>query len=257
MATVITEECINCDACEPECPNTAIYQGGVEYDWQGGKHTAISEDLFYIVPEKCTECVGFYDEEACAAVCPVDCCIPDPEIPEEEPALIARAREIHPDKEFEEEFPSRFRQKPADADGADAGQSEAAPATAVAAAVAPASGAVVASSSIADVEVPLGCRACQGDYSVAFRFLSPGTVLRCPHCQFSYSPSQHLYLAVRARLERYADELNAEIDRHNDLIETEQRRFGRNRKVVEGLVNRELKEIVDGLTEEPKKSMFG
>ncbi|MFP6625705.1 MAG: hypothetical protein VCA74_01395, partial [Deltaproteobacteria bacterium] len=108
---------------------------------------AISEDLFYIVPEKCTECVGFYDEEACAAVCPVDCCIPDPEIPEEEPALIARAREIHPDKEFEEEFPSRFRQKPADAgDGGDGddGQSEAAPAAAVAAAVAPASSAAEA-----------------------------------------------------------------------------------------------------------------
>src|SRR6266702_1502755 len=77
MATVITSECINCGACEPECPNTAIYQGGVE--WQapdGSMHAAISNDIFYIVPEKCTECVGFYDQEACAKVCPVDCCVP-------------------------------------------------------------------------------------------------------------------------------------------------------------------------------------
>ena len=43
MAIMITDECINCGACEPECPNTAIYQGGVEYDWQGGKHAALSD----------------------------------------------------------------------------------------------------------------------------------------------------------------------------------------------------------------------
>ena len=58
MATMITTECINCGACEPECPNTAIYQGGVE--WQapdGSMHPALSEDDFYIVPEKCPECV--------------------------------------------------------------------------------------------------------------------------------------------------------------------------------------------------------
>ena len=56
MATMITSECINCGACEPECPNTAIYQGGVE--WQatdGTMRPARSNDIFYIVPEKCTE----------------------------------------------------------------------------------------------------------------------------------------------------------------------------------------------------------
>ena len=79
MATMITSECINCGACEPECPNTAIYQGAV--DWQaldGAMHPALSNEIFYIVPEKCTECVGFHDHEACAAVCPVDCCVPEP-----------------------------------------------------------------------------------------------------------------------------------------------------------------------------------
>src|SRR5499425_1027189 len=97
MATVITSECINCGACEPECPNTAIYQGGVE--WQapdGAMHPALSNDIFYIVPEKCTECVGFHDHEACAAVCPVDCCVPDPNIPETHDVLLARARALHP-----------------------------------------------------------------------------------------------------------------------------------------------------------------
>ncbi len=109
MATVITDECINCGACEPECPNTAIYQGGVEWDLDGQKHPAISTSTFYIVPEKCTECVGYYDHEACAAVCPVDCCIPDPARPEAEDVLMTRARKLHPDVEFSPEFPSRFR----------------------------------------------------------------------------------------------------------------------------------------------------
>lgn len=101
MATVITEECINCGACEPECPNQAISQG---------------EDIFIIDPKLCTECVGFHDEEACAAVCPVDCCVPDPAIPETEDVLLERARKIHPDKQFPalEQLPaslSRFRKQ--------------------------------------------------------------------------------------------------------------------------------------------------
>ena len=110
MATMITNECINCGACEPECPNTAIYQGGIEYDaLDGAKHAALANEIFYIVPDKCTECVGFFDHEACAAVCPVDCCVPNPEIPEAEALLLARAQSIHPDKEFGGDFPSRFK----------------------------------------------------------------------------------------------------------------------------------------------------
>jgi ferredoxin len=109
MATVITSECINCGACEPECPNTAIYQGGVDWELDGAMHPAIAQDIFYIVPEKCTECVGFHDHEACAAVCPVDCCVPDPKIPESEEVLIARAKVLHPEQAFPDDFPSRFR----------------------------------------------------------------------------------------------------------------------------------------------------
>ncbi|MBI5505525.1 MAG: 4Fe-4S dicluster domain-containing protein [Deltaproteobacteria bacterium] len=109
MATVITEECINCGACEPECPNTAIYASGIAYELVGATLKALSDDFFYIVPDKCTECVGFVDHEACAAVCPVDCCIPDPKCPENEDVLLARARKLHPDRAFEEPPPSRFR----------------------------------------------------------------------------------------------------------------------------------------------------
>ncbi|HYS80745.1 MAG TPA: YfhL family 4Fe-4S dicluster ferredoxin [Anaeromyxobacteraceae bacterium] len=99
MATTITEECINCGACEPECPNGAISQG---------------EDIYLIDPKLCTECVGFHGEEACATVCPVDCCIPDPANAESEEQLYGRLGAIHPEKSFPPlaELPpalSRFR----------------------------------------------------------------------------------------------------------------------------------------------------
>ncbi len=95
MATMITEECINCGACEPECPNEAISEG---------------DDIYVIDPARCTECVGHFDEEQCAAVCPVDCCVPDPNNGEKEDTLLVRARTLHPNKSFSmDDFPSRFR----------------------------------------------------------------------------------------------------------------------------------------------------
>ncbi len=111
MSTMITEECINCGACEPECPNTAIYVGGVQWELNGATSPALSNDFYYIVPEKCTECVGHFDKEQCAAVCPVDCCVPDPAHVESEEVLFARARTLHPTKEFAElsDATSHFR----------------------------------------------------------------------------------------------------------------------------------------------------
>jgi ferredoxin len=100
MATMITTECINCGACEPECPNTAIYAGGVQFELNGKMFDALSSDYFYIVPEKCTECVGHFNKEQCAAVCPVDCCVPDPNHSETEEQLIVKAKKIHPEKDF-------------------------------------------------------------------------------------------------------------------------------------------------------------
>ncbi len=147
MATVITSDCINCGACEPECPNTAIYAGGVSWELGGQTSPAIAQDIYYIVPSKCTECVGFYDHEACAAVCPVDCCIPDPKIPETEDVLLKRARTLHPELTIPDDPPSRFRKEggapaaapaPASADGAAAGATNGAAAHAAPAPSAPA-----------------------------------------------------------------------------------------------------------------------
>lgn len=113
MAIHITDECINCGACEPECPNTAIYEGGAKWAFSDGtdlkgtietpegiidaseKHEPISDDKYYIVPYKCTECVGFHEEPQCAAVCPVDCCVPDPDYVETQEELIAKKEWLH------------------------------------------------------------------------------------------------------------------------------------------------------------------
>src|SRR5262249_8109837 len=97
-------------------------------------HKALSNDIFYIVPEKCTECVGFFDHEACAAVCPVDCCVPNPDIPEAEGVLLARARSLHPDKTIADDAPSRFRKEASEPAAAAAAPAPAAAAPAVAAA---------------------------------------------------------------------------------------------------------------------------
>ena len=111
MSTMITEECINCGACEPECPNNAIYEGGASYEYQGEQHAAVAQEVYFIVPAKCTECVGFFDQEQCAAVCPVDCCVPNPDDPETEDQLLAKVKVIHPDHVLAADFPSRFRKK--------------------------------------------------------------------------------------------------------------------------------------------------
>ena len=94
MATMITADCINCGACEPECPNNAISQG---------------DPVYVIAPQLCTECVGFHDYEACAAVCPVDVCVTDPKNIESEEVLVARARALHPELTIGDNFQSRFR----------------------------------------------------------------------------------------------------------------------------------------------------
>ena len=114
MAIIITEECINCGACEPECPNNAIYEAGVEWAIAEGtgvlgtfkmasgitvdvneKFAPVSSEVYYIVPDKCTECTGFHEEPQCAAVCPVDCCVPDPDHVESVEVLLDRKNRLH------------------------------------------------------------------------------------------------------------------------------------------------------------------
>jgi len=94
MAYVITDVCDCCDACLAECPNEAITAG---------------DDIYVIDPFKCTECVGFFDEPQCASVCPMECCDPDPQYPEDEDTLLEKARSLNPDEEIDDDFPSHFR----------------------------------------------------------------------------------------------------------------------------------------------------
>lgn len=114
MAIKITDECINCGACEPECPNNAIYEAAV--DWRFADGTAlhgnivtidgqsfdadeaqepVSDEVYFIVTDKCTECKGFHDEPQCAAVCPVDCCIPDEDHEETDQRLLKKKEFMH------------------------------------------------------------------------------------------------------------------------------------------------------------------
>ena len=114
MAIRITEDCINCGACEAECPNTAIYEGGVDWNFSEGtslrgiinsldgkeidsdqRFEAIDDEIYYIVPDKCTECKGFHEEPQCAEVCPVDCCVPDEERVESEDELLTKQKFMH------------------------------------------------------------------------------------------------------------------------------------------------------------------
>ncbi len=84
MAYKISEDCISCGACEPECPNQAIKEG---------------ETIFVIDPNKCTECVGSSPSSRCAEVCPVDSPQPDPDRKEGKDALLARWKKLHPGEE--------------------------------------------------------------------------------------------------------------------------------------------------------------
>jgi ferredoxin len=79
MAYKITEECINCGACEPECPNQAITAG---------------DERYVIDPAKCTECVGHFDSSQCAAVCPTEACVPDPDYKETKEELQAKSLKL-------------------------------------------------------------------------------------------------------------------------------------------------------------------
>lgn len=75
MALLITDECVNCDVCQPECPNQAIYEGTAHYE---------------IDPSRCTECVGHFDRPQCVQVCPVDCIPLNPQYVETREQLLAK-----------------------------------------------------------------------------------------------------------------------------------------------------------------------
>ncbi len=114
MAIKITDECINCGACEPECPNNAIYEAAEDWKFSDGttlsgkgilpngkafnadeSQEPIDDEVYFIVADKCTECKGFHDEPQCAAVCPVDCCVQDEDNEETAAQLLAKQQFLH------------------------------------------------------------------------------------------------------------------------------------------------------------------
>ncbi len=81
MAYKITDECISCGACEPECKNLSITEG---------------ETIYVIAPDKCTECVGWFETSRCVEVCPVDCCVLDPDSKETREQLLQKWHKLNP-----------------------------------------------------------------------------------------------------------------------------------------------------------------
>lgn len=114
MAIKIIDECIDCGACPPECPNNAIYETGVEWSLAEGTslkglftlkdgitidagemQAPLNNSFYYIVPDKCTECQGFHEEPQCISVCPVDACVPDEMYRETIENLLAKKEKLH------------------------------------------------------------------------------------------------------------------------------------------------------------------
>ncbi|HEY7164484.1 MAG TPA: YfhL family 4Fe-4S dicluster ferredoxin [Candidatus Binatia bacterium] len=233
MATMITSDCINCGACEPECPNNAISQG---------------DPVFVIDPVLCTECVGFHDYEACAAVCPVDVCVTDPNNIESEEVLIARARKLHPETDFGDNFESRFRK----GEGKAAAKAETAAAprptpTHAAGPAAPQSGGgngpgvaepeleFVELPPIDGWEIPVRCFKCHNTHVEPVRNFMIGNVIFCPHCNKSMVVRDNLNFHIRTLLgdayEKWEKEQSEFVERRQTELEefTEKRaRDGQN-----------------------------
>jgi NAD-dependent dihydropyrimidine dehydrogenase PreA subunit len=197
MATMITNDCINCGACEPECPNNAISQG---------------DPVYVIDPKLCTECVGFHDYEACAAVCPVDVCVTDPKNVETEEVLVARARALHPELTIPDNFESRFRKGQGSA-GAAAKVTAHAPGAPAAAPAATASAAAGSAPEFVETDVnyvqlppidswniPMRCYKCNQVHEENVKHFMIGNVIFCPHCHKSTVVRDNLNYHIRTLL---------------------------------------------------------
>lgn len=228
MATMITTECINCGACEPECPNNAISQ---------------CEEIYVVDPLLCTECVGFHDYEACAAVCPADCCVTDPNNVEAEDALLGRARAIHPEITIGDLFESHFRKgegKPAEALTPKPTQTvpqvsppeppalltitkPASAATGAAYEIEPAPSFSMLPD-IEDWEVPVRCFKCGKPYCMPSGQFMIGNVLFCPHCYKSMVVKDTLNFKIRTVLKEFYErwekaEIEFQTEREEELRE--------------------------------------
>jgi hypothetical protein len=242
MATMIANDCINCGACEPECPNNAISQG---------------DPIFVIDPQLCTECVGFHDYEACAAVCPVDVCITDPNNIESEAALIARARVIHPETTFDDSFESRFRKgqgKAAAAPASAAAQAPGTPAPAGAATVS-VTAAAVAEFAEADVayvklppidswNIPMRCYKCNQVHVENVKNFMIGNVIFCPHCHKSTFVRDNLNYHIRTLIKDAYDQWDKRQTEFAERRERERVQFMERRaKEAEAFENRQQRDL--------------
>ncbi len=269
MATMITSECINCGACEPECPNNAISQ---------------AEEIYVIDPLLCTECVGFHDFEACAAVCPVDCCVTDPNNIETEEALIVRAHSIHTDTDFGETFESRFRKgekkpeaspapkslptKEADQLTSDSATSNPSAPSGSAPqgeqSALPLSGEMFSLAPLAlpdsqEWEIVVDCFKCGENYTVSVKRFMIGNVLFCPHCFKSMVVKDNLNFEIQTTLKEvyksWEEKLaNLQTKRNQDIRDF-QRKLNKElqdldaerQRVIQG-----LKDQLKGITESYK-----
>ena len=266
MATMITSECINCGACEPECPNNAISQDA---------------EIFVIDPKLCTECVGFHDYEACAAVCPVDCCVTDSNNIEAEDVLIARARALHPEVESGDNFESRFRKGAAPPSGTpratpSALQGSESSAVPPQPAAAPSSdqplsrgeqagepgngqGPSLTSLSLPDAEkweITVQCFKCGEPHKAPAKHFMIGNVLFCPHCFKPMVVKDKLNFQIRTAFKDVYQDwekrlLELQAKRENVLREFRDRREKELRSIeiereraIESL-NNQLKQIAD------------
>jgi len=94
MAVLINDECIACGACEAECPNNAIYEAGKPWVMGGVEYPTLNDTHTYIAPEKCTECVGFFDEPQCIPACPTEAIVMDPDKQETKEQLMAKKEKL-------------------------------------------------------------------------------------------------------------------------------------------------------------------
>lgn len=260
MATMITSECINCGACEPECPNNAISQ---------------EEDIYVIDPLLCTECVGFHDYEACAAVCPVDCCVTDPNNIETEDTLIVRARAIHQDVDFGEAFESRFHkgaEKPKEAASPKEAPTETkqaktpveAPTTSPKPSpearqpALPTNGEepLLPSSTLPDIEeweIPVRCFKCGETYMAPTRHFMIGNVLFCPHCYKSMVVKDNLNFQIQTALKEFCEGREKELaelrtKREKELSEFKEKR-DKELRDFEAYQQRAIEQLKDQLKE--------
>ena len=114
-----------------------------------------------------------------------------------------------------------------------------------------------AAGNLADFEVPVGCRTCDGEFAVAFRFFQPGVVLRCPHCGYNFTPGQRLFFAVNDRLETFARQIGERVDAFNAAVETAEVELEEAAATLRDRAVEEIRSLVVERTETRKGGIFG